>query len=210
MRTFIFGLLGLFGILGSVRADVVLTNFGTANSSVGFPGGSISLVPSQTITSGTLLVLKVLNSGSGTGGSATASLASLSLNMTVGGSTSNFSGSLVGGGSIGIDSYGDFQFDLGSKSYTNGSNFAITINSVFAETTNANAKWGTGTTPISGVWSSSSPAPSSSGMFSLDVVAVPEPGTFLLGGLAAVSGGCGIWWKRRRKILKNGDSISPV
>lgn len=29
--------------------------------------------------------------------------------------------------------------------------------------------------------------------------AVPEPGTMLLGGLAAMAGGAGIWWKRRRK-----------
>lgn len=29
--------------------------------------------------------------------------------------------------------------------------------------------------------------------------AVPEPGTMLLGGFAAMAGGAGVWWKRRRK-----------
>lgn len=32
----------------------------------------------------------------------------------------------------------------------------------------------------------------------LTAVAVPEPGTLLLGGIAAVSGGAGAWWRRRK------------
>jgi hypothetical protein len=32
----------------------------------------------------------------------------------------------------------------------------------------------------------------------LDAVAVPEPGTLILGGIAAVSGGAGAWWRRRK------------
>jgi len=30
-------------------------------------------------------------------------------------------------------------------------------------------------------------------------VAVPEPGTLLLGGIAACSGAAGAWWKRRKR-----------
>jgi hypothetical protein len=33
----------------------------------------------------------------------------------------------------------------------------------------------------------------------LAVVSVPEPGTLLLGGIAAACGGTGIWWKRRKR-----------
>jgi len=29
--------------------------------------------------------------------------------------------------------------------------------------------------------------------------AVPEPGTLLLGGIAAACGGTGVWWKRRKR-----------
>jgi uncharacterized OsmC-like protein len=30
-------------------------------------------------------------------------------------------------------------------------------------------------------------------------IAVPEPGTLLLGGIAAACGGTGVWWKRRKR-----------
>ena len=32
----------------------------------------------------------------------------------------------------------------------------------------------------------------------IQIVAVPEPGTLLLGGIAAASGGAGVWWRRRK------------
>jgi hypothetical protein len=41
--------------------------------------------------------------------------------------------------------------------------------------------------------------------YSLDAVAVPEPGTLLLGGIAAV-GGAGGWWARRRKKAVPADA----
>ncbi len=33
----------------------------------------------------------------------------------------------------------------------------------------------------------------------IQIVAVPEPGTLLLGGIAAACGGGGVWWKRRKR-----------
>ena len=41
-------------------------------------------------------------------------------------------------------------------------------------------------------------------------VSVPEPGTMLLGGIAAVSGGAGAWWKRRRKKAAAKEDETPV
>jgi len=35
--------------------------------------------------------------------------------------------------------------------------------------------------------------------YQLSAVAVPEPGTMLLGGIAAAAGGAGAWWKRRKQ-----------
>lgn len=42
-------------------------------------------------------------------------------------------------------------------------------------------------------------SPFSNNMYTqLSAVAVPEPGTLILGGIAAVSGGAGAWWRRRK------------
>ena len=38
----------------------------------------------------------------------------------------------------------------------------------------------------------------------VDVATVPEPGTLLLGGMAAGLGGVGTWWRRRRKAKAGG------
>ncbi len=43
--------------------------------------------------------------------------------------------------------------------------------------------------------------------YSLDAVAVPEPGTLLLGGIAAM-GGAGGWWARRRKKAAAADAVA--
>ena len=43
--------------------------------------------------------------------------------------------------------------------------------------------------------------------YSLEAVAVPEPGTLLLGGIAAV-GGAGGWWARRRKKAAAADAVA--
>jgi hypothetical protein len=37
------------------------------------------------------------------------------------------------------------------------------------------------------------------GLFEINASAVPEPGTLLLGGIAAACGGTGVWWKRRKR-----------
>jgi hypothetical protein len=196
MRTFIFGTLALLGISGLSKADVVVSNIGTANTSVAFTAGSISFTPTQTISSGSILTLRVFNSNS-----ATASLSALNLQMTVGSGTATYSGTLVGGGAIAANSYGDFTFDLLTQNYTNNTPFSISSISIAAQTTNADAQWAYNTTTptFSGAWSTGASSP---GMFSLDATAVPEPGTLLLGAIAAVSGGGGVWWKRRRKNVE--------
>ena len=43
--------------------------------------------------------------------------------------------------------------------------------------------------------------------YSLEAVAVPEPGTLLLGGIAAM-GGAGGWWARRRKKVAAADAVA--
>lgn len=41
----------------------------------------------------------------------------------------------------------------------------------------------------------------------IQIVAVPEPGMLLLGGLAAASGGAGFWWRRRKRQPAQVDRV---
>jgi hypothetical protein len=204
MRTFIFGMMALLGVSGLAKADVVVSNIGTANTSVGFSTGSISFTPTQTISSGSILTLRVFNNSGST------ALSALSLFMDVNSSgLQSYAGTLVGGGSININSYGDFAFNLSTRNYTNSTAFSISSISINSQTTNADAQWAYNTTAptFSGAWSTGASSP---GMFSLDATAVPEPGTLFLGGIAALTGGGGVWWKRRRKGAVNSAASQPA
>jgi hypothetical protein len=44
----------------------------------------------------------------------------------------------------------------------------------------------------------------------IQIVAVPEPGTLLLGGIAAACGGTGVWWKRRKKAPADQPAEEPT
>ena len=81
-------------------------------------------------------------------------------------------------------SAGNLYFKLVSTTGGGIANWASTTNSV-----TANLGWtgGATTRPTDGQYELSATA------------AVPEPGTLLLGGIAALTGGTGVWWKRRKK-----------
>jgi hypothetical protein len=63
----------------------------------------------------------------------------------------------------------------------------------------ATSKWNTSSFSTSNITSGINNWQSGENMFvRLDAAAVPEPGTLILGGIAAVSGGAGAWWRRRK------------
>jgi hypothetical protein len=45
--------------------------------------------------------------------------------------------------------------------------------------------------------------------FELSTTAVPEPGTFLLGSIAAACGGAA-WWRRRRNLLEKTATVDKA
>ena len=57
----------------------------------------------------------------------------------------------------------------------------------------------TGSTQFSSVSGAGVGTTATAARFELAASAVPEPGTLLLGGIAAACGGTGVWWKRRKR-----------
>ncbi len=89
----------------------------------------------------------------------------------------------------------------GTQQTANASNASLTT---FVLNTNylrfSNMSFGSGTMTLQ-YWTAANEAD----MNGIQIVAVPEPGTLLLGGLAAACGGGGVWWKRRKAKAVEGE-----
>lgn len=98
-------------------------------------------------------------------------------------SFNNFSGHTLTGGNRYV-----FVLDFASVTGLNGSNyidfFQGTGSGIGVSGQNA-------ITNVDGTWS-----PNNTFNYSA-IISVPEPGTFVLGSITVVSGGLGVWWKRR-------------
>ena len=130
------------------------------------------------------------------------------------GNGTSFSTALTGFGTIGDENTG---LEANTKYYL-GFDFNLTAptQDVFiqASSNNYSGTWGinpavsysdqANPTSISSINSSLS---TTNYGYSLSAVAVPEPGTLLLGGIAAV-GGAGGWWARRRKKVAAADAVA--
>lgn len=136
-------------------------------------------------SSGTVVSGAISNSGTGS---------EFSLNLLGGSGTNSFE--------INKNYYMSFDF-----TFTGGS--AVTLLGLANSATYLTTNWDptdsyeAGSDPFSlGVASNST-----SIAYSLEAVAVPEPGTLLLGGIAAM-GGAGGWWARRRKKAAAADAVA--
>jgi len=204
MRFFIIGFVAILGFFGQANADVVTNLSNTTDNFAGLGNNTITInVGSSTNVGGSqwmTFTAKLFASG-GTG-------AITGFSFVLGGSTYSVSGINIANGTL-----GNATVDISGANLwaVNGQSTVFALTSVQATVT------GTGTTAQWATTSQSAFTETSPYSFGSQTVtgaqfgvSVPEPGTLILGGIAAVSGGCGIWWKRRRKILKNGDSISPI
>lgn len=179
MRTKFLTLVALL-LAGAAQADVVIEN---AGGSGGSTGNLFRIYWTQTATSAKLTSLKLF------GGTA-ASTATFDLYR-----------SGVGVGTNSISGTNNFEFygDIANAELSAG-NYMLLINNLSgsydynanASATFANAAYGFSSAtqdPISGTQYLT---------YQLSA-AVPEPGTMLLGGIAAACGGVGTWWKRRKR-----------
>ncbi len=101
-----------------------------------------------------------------------------------------------------------------SQVLADGTSYKIFVNNISGLSGTFTSGSGTLSSNAAPAWTSLSQtgAQATSGIrFELNGSAVPEPGTLVLASLAAASGGCGVWWKRRRKkVLATRESGEAI
>jgi hypothetical protein len=212
MRTFIFGMLALLWVSGLTKADVVSNLGNSTNGTAAALGNntiSIAVAGSPSVVGSQWMSLTAKLFASGTTGSITGF--SFSLN------SATYS---VSGLNIGFNSSGNAVVDISGANLwaVNGQNSVFALTSVSAVTTgDVVAKWATTTnsgfsetSPYSFASQTLAGGDGTGSNYAQFGVAVPEPGTLLLGGIAALTGGGGFWWKRRRKGAGNSAATEPA
>lgn len=194
MRYSILGLVALMLSASLLKADVVVmqttatrnsTNTGgaawsfTAASNAGF--GFIWLGSQATNPTSGSFTFQVSDGSTTYTKTTTGALESGYLGLGAGYLFDITGGSSSGAGSIDIQNLaaGNYTFTI-----TNTNNYAINSFS---------------SSPTISTYQGFSSASFSGGNYQFALTAVPEPGTLLLGGIAACSGAAGAWWKRRKR-----------
>ena len=183
MRSYFLALMGML-LINSLRADVVFSNTNTTSQSLETSDFALNF---RVTTSGSSVTGFKLFRGSN-GGSLTATFrldSNSSLTRTASYAVDGYTFDLTAlDGANNISSSGSHLLNISSIS---GTNYLATTSNVI----NNNPATGFYDTSYGGT-------PTSFARFEV-IGAVPEPGTLLLGGIAAVTGGTGVWWKRRKK-----------
>jgi hypothetical protein len=200
MRTFIFGMLALLGVSELSKADVVSNLGNTSDGLISLGNNTITInvgaLPNVGGSQWMTLTAKLFASG-GTG-----SITGFS--FILGGNTYSVSGLNIANGTTGnatVDISGANLWAVNNQA----SIFALTSVQATTSGSGTSAQWATTTNSAF-----SETAPYTFGSQTLTGaqfgVAVPEPGTFLLGGIAAIAGGWGLCWKRKRKARESSTS----
>ena len=192
MRTKFLTLVALL-VAGAVRADVVIEHFSNSGSSGFSTGTGFTISFTNSGTSATLSSLRLFG-GPGD------DVASFILTRVSDGATYSENATGIAGGIF------TFTGAIASAELTNSAyTLAITdLNGTYNSTDNSSAT----TTGIYGFSGASQTAIVSSNYLIYTVSAVPEPGTMLLGGIAAAVGGAGAWWKRRKQRLAAAEAAA--
>jgi LPXTG-motif cell wall-anchored protein len=215
----VIALLGCLMAGGNGRGDVLIQNqiststLLPANKSARFTvdftlNNSVSLAAialfSSAATSDTNLDFKL----TGTGGAGTVTYSDLNV-------AANGAANTLGGG-FAYMTYFNFGTNISSVTLDTARTWTLEVGrnggngingQYYYSTTNSGTGWTingsfiqSATENTASYSGSSSPNPAYLSFSLLNTqVAVPEPGTFLLGGVAAASGGAGVWLKRRKK-----------
>ncbi len=201
---YLLGLTFCLFLTGLTKAEVVYDNLNNGVTNLNENFGSFRQYAQRfTLTSSTstldYVILNLFQTSSSTGGNFSVKIYDTVLTKP---------GAVVStlANSVNINSLGGTASSTWSMG--GGINLGGTLNAgdywvvVASSVLDANFKWsiGPGTTSVFSAstdgttWANPSSAINLGGQIS-----VPEPGTLLLGGIAAACGGTGVWWKRRKR-----------
>ena len=193
MRTKFLTLAALL-VAGAVRAEVVIDgNSGGTTASTA--GASFQITFTNTTSNIALTTLQLFSASSGSD--------SISLSLVNGGTTVTTTASSTNG----IFNFVDWlAISSGTSTLTVSD---LDVARYYQTNPGSNNITADGTTYG---FSSPSSTPITTGQFlNYQLSAVPEPGTMLLGGIAAAVGGAGAWWKRRKQRLAAAEAAAtPV
>jgi len=213
MRTTFLALAAFYCISNQLKADVVYDNLSNTNSAVsGFTFNAHNAY-AQKFSSGAGGEIANIKLNLYATGSTPAWSGTFNIQIYTGVSTSS-------SGTLFLDYFQGTQADIGTsaggpvtftynRGATNtalnaGTDYYLVVNRT--GTNGANLDWGGGPNGTGGTgnvfqstdggatWTNASFAAGFGGQINT----VPEPGTLILGGIAAFSGGAGFWWKRRK------------
>lgn len=197
MRAFMFGFFAIFVAAGLVKADVVAID-GLGSGSATTFGSQTKYVVFSTSSSGLNLTTVNLWGNSSSTGDITFGLYSGAGNGgTLLGASNTYSQNTMFTSSTGENLA---TLDLGSAirsvNLTSGSTYTLSM--IISGSGLRLQSVGTITGQNTFTYDSAATGSNAPG-FGFQINTVPEPGTMLLGGISALAGGCGLWWKRRRK-----------
>jgi hypothetical protein len=185
---YLLGFAICFVLSGLVNAEVVLSNnTSTTTNNINLNNASftINFTPTSVLTFEKFF----LNIDNNFGGTALTQV-KLSIN---GGADLTWNGSIAAG----LDNQ-LIDFDISSlgQSTLSPTSLVFQITGMTGGNTSQTAINTANTQTVTGSWNNS--YSNGSGVL-FEITAVPEPGTLLLGGIAAACGGTGVWWKRRKR-----------
>jgi len=195
MRNLVLGLAACLAIAGLSKADVVVLDNSSLSANNNTAEFKITFTAAQNFAAGQALSgIRVFSNQTSGGGSPAQVQWQLKDNAGTTLKTDIISASVSG-------SSGAYIYDFTFANITNEALSSGSVYQLYSSIDSAAQLWqrSSSATISNTSFITSASYNSAANNYAFTLSAVPEPGTLLLGGIAACSGAAGAWWKRRKR-----------